>query len=924
MDFLDKATASMKGGKADSFFEAGEYKKALQVYLQVLKTKIEKGEPVELAPYYQKIADCYMKLKPGLEEDRVHNTEKASEYYKRAGEKYEEQGDIHRAGVAYESAASCFEILEEHENASEYNRKSANLYAQSGEGVQAGHSFEGSAEQAFSSGDYLTAAQSYVQAAEHALDLMDDTKASDGYEKAAKAWEQQGDLQKAMEHYQLAVGLFDKIKAYDKAALAYESIGRCREKVGDKEAAIKNYLKAAQINESKKNHSNIIGDYMACGRCYEELGKQEDAISHYTMASDVALSAKDAISQATSLTSIARCQESLRQFTTSITNYMAAGDAYLSAEKRLEASDSFKKALDLSLSEAKSAEARGDFTSSSANYKTASLCYYMLKDYERAADLMYEQATSLLKDGNEAEAFERYSEAADSYVKSNLIDKAADSYMRAKKYEEASQYYIKHAEKASKGKNYFESGKFHDLASWCLKKIEDYKGERDAMNSSIWQYVAFLDDSKDQPDTLQDAEANLRIGQGNLKLEDTRKALKSMTDAAKLYEKLGDAKMKDVANAQVKLIEGKIALKAADYVKATENLSAAIEFFKKLNLNEFEEFDRAYLSERKQDAERFIREIEARPDVELVFPQPDDIVVKAESQLTAEIINKGTQPVERIVILPSLPSTIEVKRVTKKCDQLPAGEKFKVDLTVYPTETGSYVFRPLEILYHDKEGRKYMKSANEITLNTVSEKKVEMKAEVKKEEEASELQVTDKIMRGFLGADSTSIVLVSYDPASHMQIVGGILDVLVNERKEGGVYISVSKPYKHVLKLMEEKNISAENVKFIDCITRATGNVAEKTENVVYVENPASLEEISMYSDKLIKDITSEKKFLFIDSISSLLIYNEERSIEELIHFLVNQIRSDGVGGVILSTDETSTQSIIRRLIPTCDKEIKV
>ncbi|MFH1835484.1 MAG: tetratricopeptide repeat protein [Methanobacteriota archaeon] len=927
MDFLDKATASRKGAKADSLFEEGNFKKALELYFQYLKYKIEKGdsEGRELAPYYKKIGDCYMKLAPGVEQSREHNIEKAVKYYSRAGEKYEESGDKHNAGMLYKSVANCFELGEEHDKASEYDRKSAELFSETGEGFQASHSFVEAGGYAYASGDYKTAADSYVKAAEFEESLKDDTKASEYYEKAGKCMEHLSDFDMAMEHYSLALGLYDKIKSYEKAAAAFESIGRCKEKVNDFQNAINNYLKASKINTSEKNHSGTIANYMSVGDCNEKLGKTDEAVKYYLKAVEVAVENKDGLSKAAALMKAANSQKTLGELDNAVMNYISAGEAYDSAGKRKEAVGVFNGALEISLSEAKKNEGNGDFDAAALNYQKASFCYFQLKDFERAADLYYQNAQSKLRAGEKIEAFDAYTQAGHAYAKSDLLNKAGDAYMRANKFDEAASHFIQHAEKATKKKDFFESAKYFDLAAWCFKKLFDDKQERDAMNSSIWQYVAFLDVKKDEPDPLKEAEANLRIGEGYLKLEDTRKAIKNMLKARELFEKTGDSEMVLRADAQVKLIDGKIALKAADYIKAHENLNKAIELLGKIDLEKLEEFDRYHVETIREGAEQYLSEIDSRPDVEIELEVPASVMVDVETKLSGKIINNGNQVVERIVILTSFPSSILVRKATKECLKVEPGETFDLEVVIQPNEVGSFVFNPLEILYHDIEDHKYMKSSLEITLNVSSEKTAAvMEAEAEQAESDEDVRVSDKIMRAFIGTDPSSIVLVSYNPPSHAQVVESILEILVKERGEGGVYVSVSKPYKHTQKLMEDKGIQIENLRFIDCITRASGNIADKSDNVVYVESPASLEEISMYSEKLIKDITTDKKFLIIDSVSSLLIYNDERAIEELIHFLVNQIRSDEVGGVILSADEASTQKIIRRLIPTCDKEIKV
>ncbi len=925
MDFLDKAFGSMSMSKADNLFEQKEYKKALEVYLQVLKAKIEKGDAINLASAYKKIGDCYVNMKPGLDEDRMHNTAKAAEYYSRAGVKYEEHADYHNAGVAYESAASSFEVVEEHAKASEYDQKSALMFSQSGERIQASHTFIESANYAYSSGDYKSAAESYIKAAELDEQIKDDIEASENYTKAAKSYEQMGDCTKAIEYYSLAVGLYDKLKSYELAAAGYENIGRCNEKLGRLDAAIGNYRKAAKLNESEKNASGAIANFLYAGKCFEGVGRVNDAIAQYTKAAETADKGKDSTSKGTALSNVARCQESSKDVAGAIANYTASGEAYLAVSKRPEAVKVIKKALDLSLALAAKAEASENHDATSKNYQNASYCYYLLKDYEQAADLFYKHAQSMEKANRREDADEAYIKAGDAYAKSNLFYKAADAYMRASKFDEAAKYFLQYGQQAQNEKNYFEAGNSFDLAAGCFRKIEKSKEERDAMNSSIWQYVAYLDAKKDEPEPIKEAEANLRIGEGYLKVEDTRRAMKSMLKAREIYEKLGEKNMSTVADAQAELIDAKVSLKSTDYTNATEHLRKSLAGFDGIAYDGIGEFDRIYLAARRADVEQYLKEIESRPDVEVEMPQPQDVLVRTATVLNGKIVNKGAQVIERIVILPNAPASVEVKKATKECMKLECGESFDVEIVINPTEVGNFVFRPLEILYHDLEDRKYMKSSNEITLRVVAEKKeVAMAAEVKEGEKASAVRVAEKILRGFIGVEPTMVALISYNPEDHSQVVANILDILVNEKKEGGVYISVSKPYQQIVKIMEENDTSPANLKFVDCISRASGRSVDKTDSVVYVENPASLEEINMYSDKLLHDIPTQRKFLFIDSISSLLIYNEERSIEELIHFLVNQIRSDGVGGVILSANEASTQKIIRRLIPTCDKEIKV
>lgn len=923
MDLFDKQSRELK--TADGLYAKEEYKKALEIYLKVLKLKIEKGQSVDLGPYYQRIADSYVKMKPKLEEDREQNLKKAAQYYVRAAEKYEASNDYHDAGVAYESAANCFELVEEHDQASSYDKKSADMFSQSEEGFQASHTFLQSAQYAEESGDFRTAADSYVKAAEMDVDLKDERKASESYFKAGLCFERLEDYDKAIEYYLLSSGIFDKVKNYEKAAYAYEGVGRCKEKLGNFDDALKYYFRASNISESEKNFSSLISNYMNIGRSYEKLDRIEEASKYYVKAADISSEQDDLNSQAIALKEAAKCFKQIGDLKNALTNYISSAEAYISASKRFEAHEVLRKALEISLAEAQKNEKKGDFENASYYNKQASYCYYNMKDYERAADLYFKYAQSKEKAGDTDEANEGYIRSAESYEKSEILNKAGDAYNKARMFEEASACYESHAKNSSRKKKYFEAGKYYGLAAWCQKKLDKHKEERELMNKSIWEYTAYLSAEKDNLKPPDEARANLRIGEGHLKLDDNRKAMNYLQKATDLYREIGNKKMLAVSEAQLSMVVGRTALQGVDYSKATVLFKKAVDLFDNMDSSGFDDYYLSYLSVKKSEAEERIKEIEAKPDVELSVEQPDSLLVNADSLLEGRIINNGTQLVEKIVFLTSPPLSLKVLDYPKGIAELKPGESSQINVKIRPTEVGKYVFSPLEVLYHDKGGRKYMKGSNELQLEVVAEKKEAPPQEAGASGLSGEsVRVSDKIMRGFIEVEPDSIILISYNPTNHTQVISETLKKLVNERKEGGVYICISKPHKHAIALMEKNGIPTKDIKFIDCISRVSGKAVEKDENVVYVENPASLEEISMYSDKLMKEIASEKKFLFIDSLSSLLIYNEARAIEELIHFMVNQLRSDCIGGIILSAEESSTQNVVQRLTPACDKIIRV
>lgn len=171
-------------------------------------------------------------------------------------------------------------------------------------------------------------------------------------------------------------------------------------------------------------------------------------------------------------------------------------------------------------------------------------------------------------------------------------------------------------------------------------------------------------------------------------------------------------------------------------------------------------------------------------------------------------------------------------------------------------------------------------------------------------------------------ADDT-VLLIASKSGEMNNIVPAILKVLLLDKKQNGVYIAVSSPNEQIAKILEENEVSADNLVFIDCISNMSGKANKSEGNTVFVENPSSLEEIGMYTDKVLARLP-EPKFVVLDSVSSLLIYNNDRAVKEFIHFMINKMRLDRIGGVILTAEKKEADELIRTIVPMVDKKFSV
>lgn len=168
------------------------------------------------------------------------------------------------------------------------------------------------------------------------------------------------------------------------------------------------------------------------------------------------------------------------------------------------------------------------------------------------------------------------------------------------------------------------------------------------------------------------------------------------------------------------------------------------------------------------------------------------------------------------------------------------------------------------------------------------------------------------------------VVLVLTSAEDFFRATTALLNYVVNEASMSGVYITASRPYVYLSKAFQDKGINTDNILFIDCISALAGEHGDRKGNCVFVENPVSLESISTQLDNLLSEIGPKKSFIFLDSLSTFLIYNSESSVAKFSHLLINKLRVLQTSGVFMSLEKEAPTETIQRLIQICDKLVKL
>jgi len=137
------------------------------------------------------------------------------------------------------------------------------------------------------------------------------------------------------------------------------------------------------------------------------------------------------------------------------------------------------------------------------------------------------------------------------------------------------------------------------------------------------------------------------------------------------------------------------------------------------------------------------------------------------------------------------------------------------------------------------------------------------------------------------------------------------------------LYVAVNQPYKRMKKILENGMIDTNRVFFIDCITETSGGKAERVKNCLFVNSPSSLTELGISITQALQAMPGDK-FLFVDALSTLVIYNSPKSLARFSHFLMTRVKLLGLAGIFMVVEKEMGEVLLSQVKQFCDKVIKV
>lgn len=161
------------------------------------------------------------------------------------------------------------------------------------------------------------------------------------------------------------------------------------------------------------------------------------------------------------------------------------------------------------------------------------------------------------------------------------------------------------------------------------------------------------------------------------------------------------------------------------------------------------------------------------------------------------------------------------------------------------------------------------------------------------------------------------VVLLSVNPMVYQE---GVMDAIKYffERFGTGLYITLNKPSAVLQGIFERGGLTPGSLVYLDSIT----NTAERrTESCQFLGRMRELTDLCI---ALAKMISEEKvKFVFVDSVSTLLIYNDPKSVARFCHAVSEKLRSLNLPAALVMVEMEEGKDVAAQLAQFCDAYVK-
>ena len=131
----------------------------------------------------------------------------------------------------------------------------------------------------------------------------------------------------------------------------------------------------------------------------------------------------------------------------------------------------------------------------------------------------------------------------------------------------------------------------------------------------------------------------------------------------------------------------------------------------------------------------------------------------------------------------------------------------------------------------------------------------------------------------------------------------------LSEKYPRVLYVSLNELYSTLLASLEEAKVDTKKFYFIDAITTTAEPSVQKKDNCTFVVSPNALVELSLAISSAIEE--QKPRVVIFDSISTLMIYENEKIVLKFVHSLIGKIRAASIDAFFTALESDAKNPVI-------------
>lgn len=158
------------------------------------------------------------------------------------------------------------------------------------------------------------------------------------------------------------------------------------------------------------------------------------------------------------------------------------------------------------------------------------------------------------------------------------------------------------------------------------------------------------------------------------------------------------------------------------------------------------------------------------------------------------------------------------------------------------------------------------------------------------------------------GLPSKYVVLFQVEQEKQELVVSNIVKAFT-KKKMPGIFVTLNRGGPDLIGMLEKNGVDCGSLFIVDAISKGGGKV-EKNAKISYSDSPQDLTEMQAQIGDFIEIMPPGERFFVFDSLSTLLIYNAEKTVQRFVHLLGEKLRANGFKAVFTIMKETRPETM--------------